>query len=143
RLRDLDLPLVLFNARPGNWARGERGLACLDGREADFRASIHGALGLAQTLACPRAHVMAGLPSAARQAVGAPTPDTVRELARAWDTYEARLRWAAEQAQAAQVTLMIEPINPRDMPGYLLSHQHHAHALVQRIGSRHLKVQMD
>src|SRR5690606_3570585 len=104
---------------------------------------IHGALELAQTLACPRVHVMAGLPSAAKQAVGAPTPDTVRELARAWDTYEARLRWAAEQAQAAQVTLMIEPINPRDMPGYLLSHQHHAHALVQRIGSRHLKVQMD
>ncbi|MBI2733459.1 MAG: TIM barrel protein, partial [Aquabacterium sp.] len=61
RLRDTGLQLVLFNAAPGHWAQGERGLACLDGREADFRASIQSALDLAGELDCPRIHVMAGL----------------------------------------------------------------------------------
>jgi hydroxypyruvate isomerase len=131
RLRSLGLQLVLFNARPGDWAAGERGLACLDGREADFQTSITSALDLAQALNCPRVHVMAGLSAPGAAADGA------------WSRYEARLGWAAGQARAAGITLLIEPINTRDMPGYLLSGQALAHGLVERIGSPHLKVQMD
>lgn len=131
RLRAHGLQLVLFNASPGHWSAGERGLACLQGREAEFQASITDALALAGTLACPRVHVMAGL-----SAPGASTGP-------AWSRYEQRLAWAAEQARAAGVTLLIEPINTRDMPGYLLSDQARAHGLVERIGSPHLKVQMD
>jgi 2-dehydrotetronate isomerase len=131
RLRDLGLQLVLFNAPPGDWAAGERGLACLDGREADFQNSISSALAQAQALNCPRVHVMAGL-----SAPGAAADS-------AWSRYEARLGWAAGQASAAGITLLIEPINTRDMPGYLLSGQARAHGLVERIGSPHLKVQMD
>lgn len=132
RLRDLSLQLVLFNAEPGQWAQGERGLASLDGREADFKASIAAALDLAAQLNCPRVHVMAGLSAPA-----------ATSHAEAWARYQTRLAWAAEQARAAACTLLIEPINPRDMPGYLLTHQAQAHELVQRIGSAHLKVQMD
>jgi hydroxypyruvate isomerase len=47
---------VLFNAPPGNWAAGERGLASLPGKEAEFRAAIYTALEYAQALSCPRVH---------------------------------------------------------------------------------------
>lgn len=132
RLRDLGLELVLFNAHPGNWAAGERGLAGVPGREADFRASLSAALDLAQGLGCPRVHVMAGLHS-----------DAPAARDQAWATYEANLRWAAEQAQAAQRVLTIEAINPRDMPGYLLTRPGEAFALVENIDSAHLQVQLD
>ena len=61
RLQDNGLQLALFNAPPGNWEAGERGLACLPGREAEFRSGFVQALGYAQALRCPRIHVMAGL----------------------------------------------------------------------------------
>jgi hydroxypyruvate isomerase len=131
RLRDLGLHMVLFNAAAGDWAAGERGLASLDGRGADFQHSVLAALDLAQRLACPRVHLMAGL-----------CPDA-QQRPRALAVYEQRLAWAAAQAASAGCALMIEPINPRDMPGYLLNRQDEAHALVQRIGSPHLQVQLD
>jgi hydroxypyruvate isomerase len=124
RLADHGLQQVLFNA-------GERGLACLPGRQAEFRAGLQRALDYAHTLACPRIHVMAGLvPAGADRAV----------LQR---TYEDNLAWAAQQAQAAGRTLLIEPINTRDIPGFFLNRQDEAHRIVQAIGSPHLKVQMD
>lgn len=132
RLRNLGLELVLFNAAPGNWAAGERGLAGLPGREADFRASLNAALDLADALDCPRVHVMAGL-----------CDDTPEARARAWSTYEANLRWAAAQACSAGCALTIEPINPRDMPGYLLTRAGEALALLENIDSAHLQLQLD
>ena len=132
RLRDLGLSLVLFNARPGDWAAGERGLAGVPGREADFRDSVHAALALAEALGTQRVHVMAGLCAA---------DPAVRE--QAWRTYEANLRWAAEQARAADRVLTIEPINPRDMPGYLLNRSGEALALLEKIDSPHLQLQLD
>jgi hydroxypyruvate isomerase len=138
RLRDLGLQLVLFNAAPGDWVKGERGLASLAGREADFQASILAALELAAQLNCPKVHVMAGL-LPTTSSPGSAAPGHTEALAR----YEARLAWAADQARAHARGLTIEPINPRDMPGYALTHQAQAHAIVQRINSPYLKVQMD
>ncbi|HEX5373737.1 MAG TPA: 2-oxo-tetronate isomerase [Aquabacterium sp.] len=129
RLQAHGLQLVLFNAEPGRWAEGERGLAGLAGREADFRRSVDAALARAERLDCPRIHIMSGLAGADRAA----------DLNR----LQERLHWAAAQAQAAGRILTIEPINPRDMPGYLLTHQAQAHELVERIGSPALQVQMD
>ncbi|MFM8766366.1 MAG: 2-oxo-tetronate isomerase, partial [Rubrivivax sp.] len=131
QLADHGLQQVLFNAPPGDWNGGERGLACLPGRQAEFRTGIQRALDYAQTLNCPRIHVMAGL---------APAGADRAELQR---TYEDNLAWAALQAQAAGRTLLIEPINPRDIPGFFLNRQDEAHRIVQAIGSPHLKVQMD
>jgi hydroxypyruvate isomerase len=131
RLADHGLQQVLFNAPPGDWNAGERGLACLPGRQAEFRAGLQRALDYAHTLACPRIHVMAGLvPAGADRAV-------------LQGTYEDNLAWAAQQAQAAGRTLLIEPINTRDIPGFFLNRQDEAHRIVQAIGSPHLKVQMD
>ncbi|MDP1691935.1 MAG: hydroxypyruvate isomerase family protein [Burkholderiaceae bacterium] len=131
RLRDHSLEQVLFNAPPGDWDHGERGTACLPGREDEFKRSIDQALGYAATLRCPRVHVMAGL---------AP-PGAERATLRA--TYIANLAWAAAQAAAQGVEILIEPINTRDVPGFFLNRQDHAHEVVAAVGAANLKVQMD
>lgn len=131
RLQDHGLQQVLFNAPPGDWAAGERGLACLPGREAEFRAGFAHALDYAQALNCPRIHVMAGL-----------TP-TCAERAALQATYEANLAWAADMAGTAGRDVLIEPINTRDIPGFFLNRQDEAHRVVQAIGLPNLKVQFD
>ncbi|WBY00066.1 hydroxypyruvate isomerase family protein [Ramlibacter tataouinensis] len=131
RLKDHGLQQVLFNAPPGDFAAGERGLAALPGREEPFRAGVLQALRYAEALQCPRLHVMAGLVPAGAE----------RAALRAH--YVASLRWAAQQARAIGVDVMIEPINPRDMPGYLLQRQAEAHAIAAEVGAPNLKVQMD
>ncbi|QNP47389.1 2-oxo-tetronate isomerase [Diaphorobacter aerolatus] len=131
RLQQHRLSQVLFNAPPGDWDAGERGTACLPGRETEFRDGIGLALGYAQALACPRVHVMAGL-----------VPEGL-DRADAHRTYVGNLRHAARLAGEQGVDIMIEPINARDMPGYFLSRQEAAHALVDEIGESNVRVQMD
>ena len=131
RLADHGLQQVLFNGPPGNWEAGERGVACLPGREDEFRRGIEQALNYAQALNCPRVHVMAGV---------APSGF---ERARLSATYEFNLSWAAEQALSAGRDVLVEPINTRDIPGYFLNRQDEAHRMVQTIGAPNLKVQMD
>lgn len=131
RLADNGLEQVLFNMPPGNWDAGERGLACLPGREAEFKEGVARALEYAQALTCPRVHVMAGL-----------APAGV-ERARLQATYEANLAWAATEAAKAKRDVLIEPINPRDIPGFFLNRQDEAHRVVKAVGAANLKVQMD
>lgn len=131
RLSDHGLQQVLFNAPPGDWDRGEKGLAALPGREDEFRRAIDRALQYAQALGCPRVHVMAGL-----------APAGV-ERAMLLATYQSNLAWAARQAASAQVDCLIEPINTRDIPGFVLNRQDEAHRIVQEVGAANLKVQMD
>ena len=131
RLHAHGLEQVLFNAPPGRFAAGERGIACLPGREDEFRAGIAQALDYAQALACPRVHVMAGL-----------VPDGAdRNALRR--TYLGNLAWAAAQAAPRGVDVLIEPINTRDIPGYFLNRQAEAHAIVDEVGAANVKVQMD
>ena len=125
------LQLVLINAPPGDWAAGDRGMACIPGRELEFSRSITLGLDYAQVLGCPRIHVLAGI---------VPHPLSI-EVARA--CYVANIRRAAEQAAKVGVDILIEPINTRDMPGYFLNYQAKAHALVQAIGAANVKVQFD
>lgn len=131
RLADHGLQQVLFNAPPGDWEHGERGTASLPGREGEFRRAIDQALTYAQALQCPRVHVMAGIAPAG--------VDRAELLA----TYQANLAWAAKQAATAGVSVLIEPINTRDIPGFVLNRQDEAHRIVQAVGAPNLKVQMD
>ena len=132
RLATHGLQQVLFNAPPGNAAAGERGLACLPGRQDDFRRSITDqALPWALALKCPRIHVMAGLMA----------PGLDRSELRA--VYVENLAWAAREAGSVGIDLLIEPINRRDVPSYLLNRQDDAHEIVAEVGSANLKVQMD
>jgi len=139
-LRHAGLQQVLFNAPPGGvdiatmataWDRGERGTACLPGREVEFRSGVTEALRYAEVLRCARIHVMAGLvPQGA-------------DVAALYARYVRNLRWASEQAAKQGCSLLIEPINPRDMPGYFLRHQAQAHGVVAEVGAANLQVQMD
>ena len=130
-LRAHGLAQVLFNAPPGDWAAGERGLACLPGREQEFRDGLDKALAYAQVLQCPRIHVLAGL-----------VPEGLDPV-QARETYLANMLWAAQRAAPQGCDILIEPINPRDMPGFFLSRQDQAHGIVQAVGAPNLKVQMD
>jgi hydroxypyruvate isomerase len=131
RLQANHLRQVLFNAPPGDWQAGERGVACLPGREEEFRAGVLQALTYAEALRCPRIHLMAGL---------APGGADRRDLRQA---YVANLDWAARQAALHDVEVLIEPINPRDIPGFFLNRQDDAHAVLAEVGASNLKVQMD
>jgi hydroxypyruvate isomerase len=131
QLREHGLRQVLFNASPGDWSAGDRGLACVPGREPAFRSAIDQALDYAVALQCPRVHVMAGLVPAGE------------DRAPRQALYIRNLAWAAQRAGDVGVGLTIEPINKRDMPGYFLNRQDHAHAIVAEVGAPNLQVQMD
>jgi hydroxypyruvate isomerase len=122
---------VLFNLPPGDWAAGERGLAALPGREADFRASVIRGLEYARVLGTPALHAMAGVILASED----------RDRCRA--VYVENLRYAARELAADGRMLLIEPLNPRDMPGYFLRTQADAHGIREEVGAPNLKVQMD
>jgi hydroxypyruvate isomerase len=125
------LQQVLFNTVPGDFDAGERGLAAIPGREGEFLDGVDRALVYAEALRCERIHAMAGL-----MAAGA-------DRARWRATYVGNLREAARRCAARGVTLLIEPINTRDIPGFFLNTQADAHAIVAEVGAPNLKVQMD
>lgn len=131
RLKAHGLTQALFNLPPGDWAQGERGLACTPGREAEFAASVQRALVYAEATGCKRLHAMAGL-----------KPVSASE-AQQRATYVANLKAAAAQLAPHGITLVIEPINPRDMPNFYLSHQQQAHDICAEVGAPNLQVQMD
>lgn len=123
--------LALFNAPPGDWKNGERGLAALPGREGEFRNTIGTALAYAAALDCPRIHVMAGI-----------RPDDVADAVLC-DIFEKNLTYAANEAAKAGRKIIIEPINTRDMPGYFLNRQAEAHRIIEAVGAPNLLLQMD
>lgn len=130
-LHEAELSNALFNLPPGNWAAGERGLAALPGREGDFRASLALAVEYALALGTPTLHAMAGISPA-----GA-------DRRRHREVYVENLRHAARALASHGRTLVIEPLNPRDMPGYFLTTQAEAHAICADVGEPNIKVQMD
>ncbi|MCD5992369.1 hydroxypyruvate isomerase family protein [Pseudomonas sp. CDFA 602] len=131
RLSDNGLVQALFNAPPGDWDACERGIATLPGREAEFRSGIERALEYAHVLGNDRVHVMAGL---------LPNED-LRQRHQA--VYLENLAFAAKQAKSAGVTILIEPINTRDMPGFFLNRQDQAQEVCKLVGADNLKVQFD
>ena len=131
RLGDAGLVLALFNAPPGNWGAGERGLSSLPGREEEFRRGVATALDYARALGNQRLHVMAGLIQ--------PGEDRARHRA----VYLANLAYAAKQAASLGITVVIEPINTRDIPGFFLNRQDEAHEICAEVGAPNLKVQFD
>ena len=129
RLQDHHLTQALFNCPPGDWAKGERGLASLVGREDEFRQSIDKALIYADATGVKRLHVMSGLSDHHDPA--------------ALKTYRAALIYACEKAQKKSIDILIEPINGRDMPGYFLNDFNFAAALIADLALPNLKLQYD
>lgn len=131
QLADNGQQQALFNAPPGDWAAGERGIASLPGREDEFKRSIDTALDYARVLGNTKLHVMAGLIR--------PEQDRARHRA----LYLDNLAYAARVAAAQGVTVVIEPINTRDIPGFFLNRQDDAQAICAEVGADNLQVQFD
>jgi hydroxypyruvate isomerase len=140
RLKDHQLQQVLFNAPPGGtdaasidtaWNSNTRGTASIPGREAEFREGVELALTYADALNCPRIHLMAGLLGEGQT------------RASNLSTYVANLQWATALAAKTGRDVLIEPINTRDIPGFFLNRQDHAHDIIGMVGADNLKVQMD
>ncbi|HEY8905802.1 MAG TPA: 2-oxo-tetronate isomerase [Rhodoferax sp.] len=130
-LKDSHLKSALFNMPPGDWVAGDRGMASIPGREEEFMAGVHKAIEYALSLGTPTLHAMAGL-----------IPDGAdHQLHRS--VYVDNIALAAKELAKHRLTLVIEPINTRDMPGYFLSMQAEGHAIRKEIGAPNLKVQMD
>lgn len=140
RLKGNGLQQVLFNMPPGGidpasisqaWEQGVRGTACIPGREAEFQTGVKLAMHYAEVLNCPRIHAMAGL-----------LPSGVSR-SQAQETLVANLKWACQTVKAQGLDVLLEPINPRGIPGFFVNRQDHAHEILTQVGEPNLKVQMD
>ena len=126
------LTQVLHNLPAGDWAKGERGIACHPDRVNEFQASVEKAIDYATTLGCKQVNCLAGLTPANV------SPERLRE------TFVANLKFAAPKFKAAGIKLLIEPINSiRDMPGFYLNHTQQALDIIRDVGSDNLYVQYD
>ncbi len=130
-LKESGLEQALFNVPSGDWAGGERGLACLPDRIDEFREGVSLALDYAKALGCTRINVLAGIAPAG---VDRATLETV---------LVDNLQYAAPLFAAAGIRLLIEPINLRDIPGFFVSTTGHAERLLEKVGSDNLYIQYD
>ncbi|ASK34085.1 hydroxypyruvate isomerase family protein [Alloalcanivorax mobilis] len=131
-LREQGLQQVLFNLPAGDWRAGERGLAGLPGREAEFRDGVGLALEYAAALDCPRLNCLAGI------------PDAGVDQSQAWATLERNVADAADRLAQQGRVLTLEPINSRvDMPGFLLDTAAKAMTLIERLQRPNLRLQYD
>ncbi|MGO8921041.1 MAG: 2-oxo-tetronate isomerase [Stellaceae bacterium] len=131
RLQRHRLTLALFNLPPGNREAGERGLGALPGRERDFMAGVEQALGYALATGGRRIHVLSGVwPEGRDKEAGA------RVLI-------ANLRRAADLVAPHGIELLLEPINPRDIPGYFLTTPRQAVAILDRVERAAVRLQLD
>jgi hydroxypyruvate isomerase len=130
-LRANGLTQVSFNLPAGNWSGGDRGIACLPGREAEFRDGVEVALGYAEALGCSQLNCLAGL---------MPSDISYSELE---DVLVGNLTYAAERLQTAGITLLIEALNRKDLPTCMLASTKQLERIHDRVGSRNLRFQYD
>ena len=122
--------LVLMNAPPGNFSAGERGLAALPGREKEFRETFAVALEYAEILDCKQIHVMSGITAELDQSA-------------AHLTFLTNLEYALDKVENSGRSILIEPINSRDFPGYFLTTVEQADGILNEISRPALQIQFD
>jgi len=118
---------VLLNAHPGDPEDGAKGLAALPGMEDKFKTSLEISIQYCKALNCKRLHLMSGVVSRAEGA----------------DTFERNLRHAVARLAEEEMVGLIEPISPQAVPGYFLSDYQYALDVIRRIGSEHLRLELD
>ncbi|MHA6345450.1 hydroxypyruvate isomerase family protein [Roseivivax sp. CAU 1761] len=126
-LQETGLPMLGLNTARGDAAGGENGLTALPGRKVEAREAIDAALDYAAQIGAAHVHVMAGV--AAGPAAHA--------------AYVENLTYASGRARAAGRTILIEPLNPRDAPGYYLQSAEQAAELIAEIGAPNLRMMFD
>ncbi|CQJ65024.1 hydroxypyruvate isomerase [Yersinia intermedia] len=130
-LAENQLVQVLHNLPAGNWEAGERGIACLPGREAEFRDGVGLAIEYARALGCQQINCLIGNPDSQ---VDADITDSL---------VVTNLRYAAKEMAKENIRLLVEPINKYDMPAFYLKNTHQALELMTRVGSPNLYLQYD
>ncbi len=131
RLAGHRLKLVLHNLPAGNWDAGERGIACLPGREDEFRDGVGRGIEYAKALGVPQLNCLAG-----KVAAGA-------DEAELKNTFVTNLKFAAAELGKAGLKLLIEPVNTLDIPGFYLSRTAQALAILDEVGADNAFVQYD
>lgn len=131
RAKAAGVKVVLFNMPGGDWAKGERGITCLPGRESEFRAGVDTALIYARALGTTRIHAMAGI-----------VPHGMNPLACRTVLVE-NLKYAAQRLADYEFTLLLEAINTRDMPGFSVSTQADSYSVCRAVDAPNLRMQMD
>lgn len=131
RVRDNGLQVILFNLPPGDFDKGDRGIACLPGREAEFAKGIDTGLAYAAALGCKKMNCLAGI-----------RPSTLAKP-KALDTLLENVELAASRLTAEGVSLLIEPINPHDIPGFLLNSSADGIAVMDALASSRIALQYD
>ena len=129
RLKAAGLTQALFNLPPGNWEAGEKGFAALPERFGDLQKSLHTALPYAQATGVKRLHLMAGIAD--------------RTDHKAVEAFYKSVAWAAEFFAPHGLDVVIEPINPRNVPGYFLNDFLFARDLITELKIPNLKLQFD
>ncbi len=122
---------MLFNLPPGDWAAGERGVACHPDRTAEFRDGVARGVAYARVLRVPQVHCMAG-----KVPQGIST-DVLRK------TFVANLRYAADECRKADLKVLVEPINGYDIPGYYLNSSAQALSILDEVGADNAFLQYD
>ena len=128
RARDAKVQVVLHNLPAGDFAKGERGIACLPGREREFRDSVEQAVAYAKAVDCPRLNCLAGL---------APADEPH------FATLVQNVRYAARRLGEAGLQLTLEPINTRTVPGFFLSRSAQAIEVLNAAGEGNAFLQYD
>jgi 2-dehydrotetronate isomerase len=129
QLKAAGLTQALFNLPPGNWAAGEKGFAALPARFDDLKQSLHTALPYAQATGVKRLHLMAGIAD--------------RSERKAVEAFYKSVAWTAEFFAPHGIDVVIEPINPRNVPGYFLNDFGFARDLINELKIPNLKLQFD
>jgi hydroxypyruvate isomerase len=131
RLRDHRLVQVLHNLPGGHWSAGERGIACLPDRTAEFAEGVDKAIDYATALGCTSLNCLAGI---------SPTGVTSEQ---ARQTFVSNLKVASKRLASAGIRLLIEPINTKDIPGFFLTTTSQALEILESVGSDNLFLQYD
>ena len=131
QLQQHGLTQVLHNLPAGNWGTGERGIAILPDRTAEFRDGVSRAIEYAKALGCRQVNCLAGITPA-----GADPEELHAALIE-------NLRYAANALAKQSIKLLIEPINTRDIPGFFLTGTEQAAQIISEVGSENLFIQYD
>lgn len=126
-LSDTGLNMLGLNTSRGDASLGEFGLTAVPGRQAEARAAVDQALEYGAAIGAKNVHVMAGIASGPR----------------AQEAFVDTLRYATEQARGAGITVLIEPINTFDVPGYFLTTTAQARKVLEEVAADNLKLMFD
>ena len=130
KLDKFNLDLSVFNSLPGNFKNGDRGLACLPKRKKEFQRTIIQSIEYAKIIKCKKIHIMSGIQG------------SKNDLAYR-DTYIENLQWACDKFSEEDLTVLIEPINSRNIPDYFLSSTDMAIKIIELTAKKNIKLLFD